>query len=309
MKKEQIKIISKLFNILKNGCILLQALAFFYAFCSVLFWFLQLNNAPFIGPVEPFFTPVYDYIQTLYKQPEASAAKINLVGIVTSICFIVIGILIRSAKDYITEIEEAFNLQVIKKKRENDLREQRQTQKEYLEEMKKHKKIIILLELKIEAITNYLSGDLVNKDKLLEIREEIINNLNTNIKAHFIYETVILDQSSIYIISETTKALECITLIKNVLQEAIEQYDTSLINIDKSIVLNILSGKLNLSKEIIFLKKLSQLRYTNTIISTSLFKNCFELINPYKIKFTDLGNFQFFINGQVKNYEIFSIKI
>ena len=64
----------------------------------------------------------------------------------------------------------------------------------------------------------------------------------------------------------------------------------------------------NINEELEFLKKVIQLNYSDCIITTSLFKTCFELITKSKLRFSVLGNFQFIINGKSSNYELYRVQ-
>ena len=211
-------------------------------------------------------------------------------------------------KDYIIDKEEAFDLMVIRQKRENDLRAQRQIQKEYLDEMRKYNKVVILVDIKIQVLANYLTDVNITKEDLLRIKSEVTSKFIKAINTDFIHKKEKFDQNSIYIIANLEQTPECIKLITSTLRDIAKEYSANEIAISKELSFNAISDKSNISSELVFLKKIVQLKYHNAVISTSLFRTCFELIAPYKLKFTELGKFQFFINGQSQNYELFSVK-
>ena len=50
------------------------------------------------------------------------------------------------------------------------------------------------------------------------------------------------------------------------------------------------------------------LNYNDSVLTTSLFKTCFELISKSKLRFAALGTFQFLVAGKSQNYELYSVK-
>ena len=131
----------KLFTITKNILAWLQVLCFIYGFTCVAYWFLSLTNLPITVQLEPYFEPVFEYLSNYYN-PEYSTNSTDLIGVFACLVFIILAIIIHLIREFVDSQEELYHINLIKKRKLNDLIAQKQIEKEYIAEMKKYNRLV-----------------------------------------------------------------------------------------------------------------------------------------------------------------------
>ena len=141
------------------------------------------------------------------------------------------------------------------------------------------------------------------------MEKNLLNELFNTLDPQYILAKTQNTENSFFIVGNLENTHQCLKNITLTIQELSKKYSNLNITISHDIAFNAISNKTNLKEELEFLQKIMQLNYNDSILTTSLFKTCFELISKSKINFTVLGTFQFLIAGKNQNYELYSIKL
>lgn len=301
--------IKKTFTSLKNACNITQIGCFIYAFLSMVYWFCKLAQAEFIKGAAFLFEPVYGIVKLFYVQKTMDIAKGDLSGVIASVIFIIFGILAKVVKDEITKREEIFYINLEKKRKEEDLKAQKQIEREYYAEMSKYNKFIVLVDINLNQIQSYLFDNDVDEDDLRGIKLQIIAELFRLMDDKYIIQKAKCGNDSFYVIGFLGETANCLRKITNEIRNLSEKYNEMNVTISYDLSFDAVSDKLNIEEKLKFLKKVLQLNYNNSTLTTSLFKTCYEITGKSQMLFTVLGKFQFFIDGKATNYELYSVRV
>ncbi len=294
---------------LKNLCNMTQIGCFLYAFLSMCYWFCNLAKAPFTASISFFFEPIYDLVRLFYVQKTLSVDKGDLSGVIASIVFVIFAVLLRITRDYIVTREELFELKMERKRREDDLKAQKQIEREYYNEMRRYNKFIVLVNLNIRQIQSYLFDNDVDEDDLRGIKLQVVAELFRSIEGSYVIQKAKYENDSFYITGLIEKTPECLKIITQTIRELAKKYSEMNLTISYDLSFDAISDKTDIKEKLDFLKKVIQLKYDNSTLTTSLFKTCYEIISHSQMRFTVLGKFQFLLDGKSSNYELYSVKI
>ena len=117
------------------------------------------------------------------------------------------------------------------------------------------------------------------------------------------------ENDSFYVIGNIEKTHECVKMITTAIHELSKKYSDMNITLSHDLSFDAISNKTELNDKLDFLKKVIQLNFNDSTLTTSLFKTCYELISKTHMRFTMLGTFQFLVGGKSSNYELYSVKI
>lgn len=309
MKKVLQKSGKEMFAMLKNVFSIIQIAGFIYAFLCVLYWFLKLAQADFITPFKWLFEPLFSFVKIFYTQKTIPIEQVDLAGIIVSIIFILIAVGAHVAKQFIEKKEELFNIKLQREKVQDDIRAQMQIEREYIAEMKKYNRFIILVDFSIHQIKSYLFDDNVDEDELRGLKISLMAELFNSIKGSYITHKAKYENDSFYVIGNIEKTHECVKMITTAIHELSKKYSDMNITLSHDLSFDAISNKTELNDKLDFLKKVIQLNFNDSTLTTSLFKTCYELISKTHMRFTMLGTFQFLVGGKSSNYELYSVKI
>ena len=298
----------ELLNKLEVSLGFVQIFSFFYAFFCVLYWFLDLAKINFLSKLSFLFEPTFDWVRTFYVQKTIPIEKTDLAPVVAAIIVVIIAIIANGFKDKVIYQKEMHRVAMIKKKQQDDLLIQQQIEREYLNEMKKYDKFIILVDFNIQQIKSYLFDNNVDQDELRGLKISLMSKLFADISGDYIIQKSKYENDSFYIIGELKSAAECLETITSGIKKLSLEYGHMNITLSHDFSFDAILDTQNINEELEFLKKVIQLNYSDCIITTSLFKTCFELITKSKLRFSVLGNFQFIINGKSSNYELYRVQ-
>ena len=183
MKKNNVE---KLYSIIKNMLAWLQVFCFIYAFSCVGYWFLSLTDLPFVASLEPIFEPTFEYLSNYYNPEVYSPNSVNLIGVLACLVFIIFAIIIHLIREFVESQEELYHINLIKKRKMNDLIAQKQIEKEYIAEMKKYNRFVVLVNFKIQQIKSYLFDDNVDEKELKNIKTSILTELFNSLDSQLI---------------------------------------------------------------------------------------------------------------------------
>lgn len=309
MKKKSIS--KSLFKSLKDTLSFIQLLCFIYSFACVFYWFINLAKIPFAENMAFLFEPVFDFIRIFYKQESLSAGIADLTGVIACIIFIIFAIISHTLQNFVTTQEELFEINRKKQHKINDLIAQKQIEKEYINEMKKYNRFIVLVDFKIQQIQSYIfdANSNVDEDDIRGIKISLISELFNSLNKEFFLSKAKHTNDSFFVIGNIENAPQCIHNITSTIQELSKKYSNLNISLTHDLSFDAISNETNLKEKLEFLEKIMQLNYNDCVLTTSLFKTCFELISKSKLHFSVLGTFQFLIAGKSQNYELFSVKI
>lgn len=300
----------QIFTLIRNLSSLLQVACFIYSFACVFYWFISLTDLRFVENLDFLFIDVFDFIQTFYNQDHYMSGVADLTGIIACAIFIIIAIFLHFVINFIEYQEELYYINLKKKRKLDDLLAQKQIEQEYIMEMRKYNRFIILVNFKIQQIKSYLfENNNITKDDLTNMEKNLLNELFNTLDPQYILAKTQNTENSFFIVGNLENTHQCLKNITLTIQELSKKYSNLNITISHDIAFNAISNKTNLKEELEFLQKIMQLNYNDSILTTSLFKTCFELISKSKINFTVLGTFQFLIAGKNQNYELYSIKL
>jgi len=309
MKKLSQQSTKNAFKFLKNLFSLIQIGCFLYAFLCVLYWFLKLAQATFIPSVSWMFEPLNSLVKTFYVQKTIPVEQADLAGIIVCIIFIIIAIAAHAAKGFIQTKEELYDIKVQKQKKQDDIRAQMQIEREYIAEMKKYNRFIILVDFNIQQIKSYLFDDNVDEDDLRGLKISLMSELFNAIKGNYITHKSKYENDSFYVIGNIDQTHECVKTITTAIRELSKKYSNMNITLAHDLSFDAISNQTDINEKLDFLKKVIQLNFNDSTLTTSLFKTCYELISKSHLRFTELGNFQFLVGGKSSNYELYSVKI
>ncbi len=301
--------ISKVYKSLKSLFSLMQVGCFIYSFVCVFYWFLALTKVDFINNLEFLFIPVFDFIRTFYNQENLVSGIADLTGIIACILFIVLAIICHTLYNFVDSQEELYYINLKKKHKLNDLMTQKQIEKEYIAEMKKYNRFIILVDFKIQQIKSYLFDDNVDEDELRGLKISLLSELFNSLNSQYITTKTKHKNDSFFVVGNIENAPLCIQNITSTIQTLSKKYSNLNISLSHDLSFDAISSESDLKEKLEFLEKIMQLNYNGSVLTTSLFKTCFELISKSKLQFTVLGTFQFLVGGKSQNYELYSVKI
>ncbi len=305
MKKQAQQTVKKIFQTLKNILGLVQVVSFIYAFSCVLYWFLDLAQFPIAKSVSWLFEPVFSIVNIFY----VSTTKVDFTDIITSLVFIAIAILAGVANNIVVAKEELFDIRVREEKRKDDIRAQIQVEQEYIAELRKYNRFIILVNITINQIKSYLVESNVDETELESLQRNLIIELFNQIKGNYILHKSMYENNGFYVLGNIEKTHECIKIITDSLLELSKKYSDMDISIAHDLSFDAISNKTDINEKLDFLKKVIQLNFKDGILTTSLFKTCYELISKTKMRFSELGNYQFLVKGKSNNYNLYSVKL
>lgn len=301
---------AQMYKFLKEFLSLTQVVCFLYSFACVFFWFLELASVPLVQKVEFLFVPVFDFINIFYKQENLVEGIADLTGIIACILFIVIAIIARTLSDFVDSQEEKYYIELKKQHKLNDLMAQKQIEKEYIAEMKKYNRFIILVDFKIQQIKSYLFDDnSVDEDELKGIKSSLLGELFNMLNPQYITTKTKHKNDSFFVVGNIENAPHCLLDITTSIQKLSKKYSNLNISLSHDLSFDAISNESNLKDTLEFLEKIMQLNYNNSVLTTSLFKTCFEIVSKSKLKFTVLGTTQFLVGGKSQNYELYSVNL
>ena len=298
-----------LFVIIKNLASLLQVGCFVYAFACVFYWFLSLTDLPFVENIEFLFLPVFDFVQRFYNQEQFMSGVADLTGIIACVVFIVFAIILNFLINFIEYQEEIYYINLKKQHKLNDLIAQKQIEQEYIREMRKYNRFIVLVNFKVQQIKSYLFENNIQESDLKNVKNSLIAELFNSLDAQYISAKTRHTDESFFVFGNIENTSQCIQNIMSSIQELSKKYSNLDISLSYDITFDAISSQTNLKEELEFLEKVMQLNYNDSLLTTSLFKTCYELISKSKLNFTVLGTFQFLVAGKSQNYELYSVKI
>ncbi len=300
---------SYLYVIIKNLASLLQVGCFVYAFACVFYWFLSLTDLPFVENIEFLFLPVFDFVQRFYNQEQFMSGVADLTGIIACVVFIVFAIILNFLINFIEYQEEIYYIKLKKQHKLNDLIAQKQIEQEYIREMRKYNRFIVLVNFKVQQIKSYLFENNIQECDLKNVKNSLIAELFNSLDAQYISAKTRHTEESFFVFGNIENTSQCIQNIMSSIQELSKKYSNLDISLSYDITFDAISSQTNLKEELEFLEKVMQLNYNDSLLTTSLFKTCYELISKSKLNFTVLGTFQFLVAGKSQNYELYSVKI
>lgn len=309
MKNASYQSTKKIFKLSQSICNLVQIACFFYAFLCVLYWFLELAQAAFVSSVSWLFDPIFSLVKVFYTQKVLPIEQADLAGVIASIISIFIAIIAHTVKDFIISKEELFDIKVEKQKKEDDIRAKIQIEREYIAEMKKYNRFIILVDFNIQQIKSYFFDDNVDENELKALKISLMSELFNSIQGNYIESKGKYKNNSFYIIGNLYRTPECIKTITTAIRELSKKYSNMNITITHDLSFDAISNQTDINEKLEFLQKVIQLNFNDSTLTTSLFKTCYELISKSHMKFTELGNFQFLVREKSSNYELYSVKI
>lgn len=293
---------------LKNIVSIAQIVCFIYGFFCVFYWFLNLTKLSVIKFVAFLFEPTFAFVRTFYKQTNTGAGYIDLSGVIACMIFILLAVIAKIAKDKIEELEDLHAIEMKKKQKAEDILAQKQIELEYYREMRKYNKFVVLVDFGVHQIKSYIFDNNIDQDELRGIKINLTAELFNSIKDDYIIQKSKYENDSFYIIGKIEQTPECVNTITSTIRELSKKYSDKNIALSYDISFDAISDKTNINEKLEFLKKVLQLSYTDVMITTSLFKTCYELISKSQLKFTELGSFQFIVSGKSSNYELYSVK-
>jgi len=301
---------AQIFKLTKNILSVAQVAFFIYAFACVFYWFVELTGLEFINSIAFLFNPVFDYIGKFYHQESLVSGIVDLTGIIACVIFIVLAIICHTIYNIVDSQEELYYINLKKQHKLNDLMAQKQIEREYIAEMKKYNRFIILVDFKIQQIKSYLFDDNnVNEDELKNIKSSLLKELFDSLNPEFIQTKTKHLNDSFFVVGKIENTPQCIHDITTTIQFLSKKYSNLNISLSHDLSFDTISNESNLKEKLEFLEKAMQLNYNNCVLTTSLFKTCFELISKSKLSFTVLGSYQFLVDGKSQNYELYSVKI
>ena len=264
---------------------------------------------PFVSNIEPYFKPTFEYLSTFYSPESYTPNSINLIGVLACLVFIIFAIVIHLIREFVDSQEELYRINLIKKRKMNDLIAQKQIEKEYIAEMKKYNRFVVLVNFKVQQIKSYLFDDNVDENELKNIKTNILTELFNSLDSQLISNKSLHKNESFFVIGNIENTPQCINHITSSILELSKKYSNLNITLSYDLSFDAISANSKLKEKLEFLEKIMQLNYHNTVLTTSLFKTCFEIISKSKLHFSEIGTFQFLIADKSQNYELFSVDI
>lgn len=305
MKKLTQQTTKKTYRALNNIFGFVQVVSYIYAFLCVLYWFLELAQAPIVKTVSWLFESIFAIVNIFY----VSTTKIDTTAIVTSVVFVIIAIISNFAKNTVIAQEELFDIRMAEEKKKDDIRAQMLIEQEYIAELRKYNRFMILVNININQIKSYLVENNVDEAELNTLKQTLITELFNQIKGNYILHKTMCENDSFYVLGNIQKTHECIKIITTSVLELSKKYGDMNISITHDLAFDAISSNTDINEKLDFLKKVIQLNFKDGILTTSLFKTCYELISKTKMKFSELGNYQFLVKGKSNNYNLYSVKL
>ena len=297
------------YNQLKNAFYIAKIVCFIYAFFCIVYWFLNLINPSLVSGFSLLFEPVFNLVKLFYEQKTIDPTKTDLAGVITCFIFIIFAIIAHICISIVEQQEEKARVALIKKTEEENRLTQIQIQQEYIAEMKKYNRFIILVDFNISQIKSYLFDNNMDEKDLKMTKLKLMSELFSSISAPYIQKKAMIENKSFYIIGKIEHTPETIHMITSTIRSLSKKYSNLDISLTHDLSFDAISNNTNIEEKLEFLEKVIQLNYDNCTLTTSLFKTCYELISKATMKFTVLGKFQFIVNDKSSNYELYSVKI
>ena len=297
-------------NNLENVLSVTQILCFFYAFFCVIYWFLDLTGVAFVEKISFLFEPVFDWVKTFYVQVTIPIAKSDLSPIIASIIFILIAIITNILKEKTIKQKELHAIAMEKKRKADDILVQKQIRREYMNEMRKYDKFIILVDFHIKQIKSYLFDNNVDENEIKSLKATLTSELFSKIQDDYVIQKSKYEKDSFYVIGKIQHAHECVEVITSSIKELSKKYSHMNITLSHDLSFDTFYDFKDIPEKLDLLKKIIQLNYDNCVITTSLFKTCFELIpsETSKLKFDVIGDFHFVVNDRSVQCELYKVR-
>ncbi len=307
-KKESFE--QKKYKSIQEACAIVKIACFAYSFMCLLYWFFTTTGLKLLNGLSFMFEPIFNIVRNFYVQKTVAIEKADLAGIVAGLIFVGVAILAHVIKDYAEKKEELARVEQLQRLKALDMQEQKRIEMEYLREMKKYDKFIILVDFHLQKIKSYLfSDDNTKEEDLNELKIKLMTELFNKVNDKYIIQKANYLQRGFYIIGSIESAPVCITNITKIIKEFARTYSEMNISVYHDLSFDVISSESNIDEKLELLQKILQLNYTNATLTTSLFKTCFELISKKTLNFSVLGKYQFFIGGKSINYELYDVKI
>lgn len=271
----------------------LQVVLVFLSFFVIIFWVLELAQAPFIAPVLPFFESIKTFVHLFYNRLVVFGdVQIDFSFLVASIFFMFLSWSLTFVISFLELTRIKLKEIYIAQKQREEKSFNKQLNQEYLNNELKNNRFIILVNLSVSSLLKNNYGHVGQNQDFSTLQQEMINKFLESFSQKFKIEKNIINEGILLYFEPFENVDKVLALMEYIVNGLKKQC------LDKKLLLNYIinidtySGLSDAAVKAKMLISLSKIDLKDRITCYPSFKNRYLLLENRRYNFVDEGSYK-----------------